>query len=82
MAESTIEEITPPLPLPAIPPPAALGFTPEQYHQRLFEWLTVRDGKEPSSDFYSSLFTEFGQPTVVPPPASKPGKGKNPVNLD
>ncbi|KAK1392381.1 hypothetical protein POM88_011437 [Heracleum sosnowskyi] len=83
MDDSTLAEITIPLPLPAIPPPQALGLTPDEYHAKIFEWLSARDGKPPPDNFYLTMFTEYGQPYVVPPTVTRKGNAKHtPVDVD
>lgn len=83
IGDCTLEEITAPFPIPAIPPPAVFGMTQAEYREKIFTWLTERDGKAPSEDFYDRDFTEISQPVKYPESKGK-GKGKmsDPVNLD
>lgn len=77
IGDYTLQEITAPLPLPAIPPPAAFGLTKEAYMEKLFAWMTARDGKKPPLDFFDRSFSSYGEPSKFP----ESSKGKGPVNI-
>ncbi|KAL8116542.1 hypothetical protein AgCh_022894 [Apium graveolens] len=85
IGDCTLEEITAPLPLPAIPPPSVFGMTREEYKAKIFEWLREREGKAPAKEAFDKLFSEYGSAPVFPSSqnkASGSGKGKAPVHVD
>ncbi|KAL8103060.1 hypothetical protein AgCh_027552 [Apium graveolens] len=85
IGDCTLEEITAPLPLPAIPPPSAFGMTREEYKAKIFDWLRERDGNALAQEAFDKLFSEYGSTPVFPSSqnkASGSGKGKAPVNVD
>ena len=85
IGDCTQEEITAPLPLPAIPPPSVFGMTKEEYKAKIFYWLRERDGKAPAQEAFDKLFSEYGSAPVFPSSQNKAsglGKGKAPVYVD
>ena len=66
IGDCTLEEITAPLPLPAIPPPSVFGMTREEYKTKIFDWLQERDGKAHDQDDFDKLFSEYGLAPVYP----------------
>ena len=88
MGDCTLSKIIPPLPLPAIPHAAIFGLSHEEYRAKILDWMSTRDGKAPSADFYEKTFTEYGQepnyPQTTPSSSRKKPKGKaaETVNLD
>ncbi|KAL8155635.1 hypothetical protein AgCh_000870 [Apium graveolens] len=78
IGDCTLEEITTPFPLPAIPPPSVFGMIREEYKEKIFEWLRERDGKAPAHDAFDKLFSEYGSAPVFPTAKDKAsGSGKN-----
>lgn len=77
----TLEEITAPLPLPAIPPPSVFGLSPAEYLQNIFDWIAERDGNDHAPGYYEKEFSKYGEPQVFPQKengkgsASSKGKG-------
>ncbi|KAL8107167.1 hypothetical protein AgCh_023829 [Apium graveolens] len=87
IGDCTLEEITAPLPLPAIPPPSVFGMSREEYKAKIFDWLRERDGKAPAQEAFDKLFSEYGSAPVFPSSHNKAsgsgrGKGKAPVYVD
>ncbi|KAL8112245.1 hypothetical protein AgCh_019805 [Apium graveolens] len=87
IGDCTLEEITAPLPLPAIPPPSVFGITREEYKAKIFDWIRERDDKAPAQDAFDKLFSEYGSAPVFPTAKDKAlgsgkDKGKAPVNVD
>ena len=82
LGDFNLEEITAPLPLPAIPPPSALGLTREVYNTRLLAWLNNRDGKAPDEGQLNKLFSQFGDPPVYPNKGKRKTRDSAPVDVD
>ncbi|KAL8099137.1 hypothetical protein AgCh_031715 [Apium graveolens] len=87
IGDYTLEEITAPFPLPAIPPPSVFGMSMEEYKEKIFDWLREQDGKVLAQDAFDKLFSEYGSAPVYPSSQNKAsssgkGKGKAPVNID
>lgn len=66
IGDCTLEEISAPLPLPAIPPPSVFGLSYEEYRQKIFDCLVTRDGKDLAPGFYDKNFSEYGDPQEFP----------------
>ena len=89
MGDCSLEEITAPLPLLAIPPPSIFCKSCEDYRQKIFDWVGVRDDRASQQDFYEKMFTECGKPPVFPQQDKakgakdkRKGKGKGADHVD
>ena len=82
IGDCTLEEITAPLPLPAIPPPSVFGLSAAEYRDKIFEWMAQRDGHAPSPGFFEKTFTYYGQPPATSSSSKDKGKGPATVDID